>query len=490
MNLRQLALRGTLWSGVEAVAEQGTRFILFLVLARLLAPEDFGIVALASAIVMVLELVVKQDLATSIVQRDEIESEHLDSAFWASLGAGIVGFGVVVAGAGLLADALDQPTLAPTLRAIAPLLLLAPLSLVQQGWLRRELQFRALALRLLAGQVVGGGLAIWLAYRGAGAMSLVVQALAQEAVGVLVLWRVTEWRPRLRFELTRYRELLETGVRFLGLQLLQQVRRRADDFLIGAFLGPGPLGFYVLGRRFCQSLQRLIAGSINQVTWSAFARLQREPGRLRDAIQRTASMLSLLLFPALAGLVLVIPEIIAGIVGARWAPAIPVVRALAVLVAVQTVLYPALAALSATGGVQLRLRLEVLQATLCVVALALAAPWGIEAAAWAYAGTVALLGPYLLVRALSRLPVEPARYLAAQVPPLLATAVMAAGLVLLRSALPAGLHPLATLGALIGAGVILYGAFVALAFPRIAAEAWAAGRDAFRPATRLPEPVV
>lgn len=488
MNLRHLTLRGTVWSAVEGVADQGTRVILFLVLARLLAPADFGIVALAAAIVFVLELLVKQDLATSIIQRHEIDPDHADTAFWASLAAGVVVFAAVFAGAGLIARVLGQPELAPILRAISPLLLIAPLSQVQQAWLKRQLEFRALALRLLAGQLVGGGLAVWLAYRGAGATSLVVQAVAQEAVGAAVLWRVAGWRPRMRFDLERYRELLTTGVRFLGLQLVSQVRSRGDDFLIGTFLGPGPLGFYVLGRRFCQSLQRLIAGSVNQVTWSAFARLQMEPFRLGEAVLRTGRMLSLLLFPALVGLAAVIPEVIFGVIGERWAPAIPVVRALAVMVGVQTLLYPALSALSATGGVQLRLKLEAVQAVVCISALAAAVPWGIEAAAWAYAAAVTLLAPWLLARSLSLLPVGMLAYLRSQVAPLIAAAVLGGALVGLRAVLPPALSPRALLGLLVVAGAAVYSGFVAFVFPRLAEEAMTAARDAFarRPGEAAP----
>jgi len=154
------------------------------------------------------------------------------------------------------------------------------------------------------------------------------------------------------------------------------------------------------------------------------------------------------------------------------------------------VLYPALSALSATGGVQLRLRLELLQATLCVVTLAIAAPWGIEIAAWAYAATVAAVSPLILLRALSRLPVEIGPYLAAQAPSLLATAVMAGGLLLLRTLLPADLGPLVTLGVLMAGGAGLYGEFVEVAFPGIAAEAWAAGRDALLPGSGAPDPAL
>ena len=225
------------WVAAEQMLSMLVTLVVFLALARLLTPEDFGLVALASLVVALMVAITDLGFSEAIIQREGLEPDHLSTAFWSQLLVGILLGGVLWMLSDLIADLLHQEDFAPLLAVLALALPLAAFSAVPTARLRRQLKLRLLVLRSGIALICGGVVGITLALNGAGAWSLVAQQLTQVMVAVLVLWIGARWTPTFVFSVRCFRELSGFGMGIVGTRLTETISRRSDDALIGATLG-------------------------------------------------------------------------------------------------------------------------------------------------------------------------------------------------------------------------------------------------------------
>src|SRR5688500_2414099 len=246
MSLRQRAAKGIFWSVIQKWGRAAISILTFVVLSRLLAPEAFGLVALATVFTVFIELFLDQGFGAAIVQRAELEPEHLDTAFWINILTGILLTVGLIAASGLVAATFDEPRLAPILKWLSFSFILSSLTSTQVSILQRKLAFTNLAARSLIATVVGGVVGISMAFAGFGVWSLVGQDLASGVAGVIVLWHASDWRPGFKVSMRHYKDLFSFGVSIVGNHALTVLLRRSDDLLTGFFLGPVLLVFYTI----------------------------------------------------------------------------------------------------------------------------------------------------------------------------------------------------------------------------------------------------
>lgn len=331
MGLRDKAIKGVIWTAIQNGGSQLISFAVFLLLARLLEPKVFGLVALASVFFAFMQVFIDQGLSDAIIQRKELDREHLDSAFWTNITIGVLLVGSSVAVAGLIAALFKQPLLTPIIRWLSLSFLFSSLSSVQNAILSRQLAFKTLAIRTLSATFAGGVVGVVMALLGFGVWSLVGQQLSNGLVGVLVLWWSTDWRPGLKVSLRHFRELFAFGINVVGINGLNFLNRRSDDFLIGYFLGPVALGYYTVAYRILLVITQLIVGTIQKTAMPIFSRLQQEPERLRQAFYNAIQITSLAAFPVFLGLSALAPELVIVAFGERWTPSIPVMQILGLI---------------------------------------------------------------------------------------------------------------------------------------------------------------
>ncbi|HEU0214277.1 MAG TPA: oligosaccharide flippase family protein, partial [Jiangellaceae bacterium] len=193
--LGRTAVRGLAWTMLRSVSSRLVGSLVFVVLARLLDPRAFGTIALASVFVVLLSLLVEAGFGEALIQRKEVTSSDLDTAFWLSNAMGTGLALIMAASAGVVGELLGQPELAPVLRVLSLVLVLAALASVPQALLRRELAFRQIAIRGVAATLAGGAVGVGMAVAGWGVWSLVGQILANTVVGTAALWLACPWRP-------------------------------------------------------------------------------------------------------------------------------------------------------------------------------------------------------------------------------------------------------------------------------------------------------
>jgi PST family polysaccharide transporter len=262
------------WSYALTAGRVGTTTIVTFVLAKLLGPSEFGVVAMALLFLTIAQTLLQQGLVSAIIQREDLTDEHLDAAFVILLLSGL-GMGVVMAaGSPLWALAFGEPQLTAVCLAFAPLLLVQALAVVPEAVLRRAMGFRAIAVRTLVATISGGVVGIVLAVLGFGVWALVWQQVVTAVVGAVVLWAISPWRPRLRGRLRAIRDLWGFSAHSANAALALQLGGKADQFVIGLFFGPVAIGIYRLAARLPEMFVDVTVRSLQQVALPALSRLQ------------------------------------------------------------------------------------------------------------------------------------------------------------------------------------------------------------------------
>jgi O-antigen/teichoic acid export membrane protein len=335
------------WSAVMVGGQQVLTAALSLLLARILGPSSFGLVAIATIYILFMQMVLQQ-IAPSIIQRDDLQSAHIDSAFWLVLAMTVVISGVSVALSGPFAALNRTPDLQPIIIALSLLVPLEGLVVVQEALLRRRMEFRSLAVRELVAAGIGGIVGIVMAFRGAGAWALVWQQLTNQVVGTIVLWSVSNWRPRLRFSWSHTRELLGFSVGSFLANLASFVNVRSDAILIGLFFGPLAVGVYRLASRFTEIFVDFLSRSMMQVAFPELSRLQKDVRAFGDRMFEIMSQSGLLTIPAL-GILAGCAGQLERLFGPEWHGVAPTLRLLCIAAAVKALSLISSAGLQAIG---------------------------------------------------------------------------------------------------------------------------------------------
>ena len=478
--------RGLAWSGGSELALQGMRLVVALVLARLLAPDDYGIAAMVLVFSSLVLVFSDLGLGAALVQRREITEDDRSTAYWTSVAAGIVFTLVGAAMAAPLAGFYGEPRLAPLCAAFSLTFLITSLASTHEALLVREMRFRSLQLRLVAGTFVGATLGIAVALRSHGPWAIIAQNLAETTVSSIALWFSSSWRPRLRFSPASLRSLWGFSGWLVGHRLLYYLHRHADNILVGRFVGAGALGAYTLAYNVMLVPFSRIAGPVQRVLWPAFAEIQNDRARIAAGWVRVTRVLGAVAIPALLGLVVVAPDFVHVVLGERWASTATLIQILSwvgMMQAIQILNVDILQALDRTSTV---FRYTICYCTAHITAFAIGLHWGVVGVATAYAISSTFVEPaltWLTSRALgvSFWTVPRALFGVAQAGVLMAATVLVTRLLLID----AGAGALARLVVCVATGVIVYGVLCVWRVPELRAEVRAAlgGRLA-----RAPQP--
>lgn len=393
MKLREKAAKGVFWSVAKQWGMEAISFLTFIVLARLLTPEEFGLVALAGVFMHFIKIYLDQGFGAAIIQREDIEPEHLDTAFWTSIGMGLALTTITIAASSLIAGIFDEPRLTPILIGLSFGFFFGALGSVQGAILRRQFAFKSLAARSLAATTAGSIVGVSMALAGFGVWSLVAQNLIQNLADSLALWWASDWRPRLVFSKKHFQDLFGFGASIVGSKTLEFTNRRSDDFLIGYFLGATQLGFYSMGYRLLLVLIRMLTGITNFVAAPTFSRLQDDPERMRKVYYRVTQYSSFLAFPAYIGLGLIAPELIPALFGENWEPSVPVMQILVLVGLLSSLMVFNGSIMKAYGKPSWHLGILVITSVSTVLGFLLAVRWGIVAVATSFVIVSFLLAP-------------------------------------------------------------------------------------------------
>lgn len=375
---------------MEIAARYGLQLVVTVVLARLLQPEDFGLMAMVLVFTSFAALLVEGGLGTALVQRQTTTADEEASVFWVNLGVGFLLAALLWLCAPAISHFYREPALLSLLQLMLWVLPLGALAAVPGAILTQRLDFRSRMLAELAASGCAASVALWLAWRGHGVFSLAWQLIAAAGVRMLVLWLLSGWRPGGRFDATAFVLLFRFGGLLLLANLLNVASTRLQSLLIGRLFDARMLGFYALAQDTQQAPAQFMSSLLNRVGLPMFSIVANQPEKLAGAL-RLSLRLSLFVFaPCMMGIAVIATPLINVLYGPGWAPAAPVLGILALSVVFWPLHVLNLAAISAIGRADLVLRLEVVKALVTIPLVVVAAFFGFVAVAWAVLASSAL----------------------------------------------------------------------------------------------------
>ncbi|MBW4480950.1 MAG: lipopolysaccharide biosynthesis protein [Tildeniella torsiva UHER 1998/13D] len=465
MSLKNKAIKGVFWSALESWGHQIISSIVFFVLARLLGPESFGLIALASVYIAFIGIFSGSSLSSAIVQRADLEPEHLDTAFWTSLLISIALTLVSFTLAGWIAILFSEPTLKSIVRWLSISLLINAFSDVQQAIFQRNMDFRALSIRSLVATTVSGIVGVTMALTGSGVWSLVGQQLSSSLTKVLVLWWVSTWRPRLKFSKSHFKELLSFSINVTGSSFTNFFSRRSDDLLIGYFLGATALGYYSVAYKLLLMMIDLFSRVLEKVAMPIFSKLQNEPTRIREAFYQVTQTASLITFPAFIGAGILAPELILIFFGNQWGESIPIMQILVFIGILQSLSIFNSTVLLAMGKPDWRFALGLFLSITNVICFAISVHWGIKAVALAYVIKGYLLSPISLSLIKKLIKISYLKYVSQLYAPAVCTLIMTLGIVVTKYTFADQINSIWLLLCCVSIGTIMYSSSLFLIFP-------------------------
>lgn len=462
MQLGKAAAKALVWTALESFTLSGLSLISLLVFARLITKDDFGVVAIALAIVQLLSLPVDLLFHDALIQRADLEPIHVNSAFTFSVLLSAFFCGACWLFADVAAGVIGEPAVANPLRYMSLSLLGSGFGAVLVAMQRRKLEFRALAVRSVAGRAISAITAITMAALGAGLWALVVQQVLLVCLATLVLWWLAEERPRFELRWAPTYELLRFGVLATAGQLVAIAIPRTFMVLVGSYLGSESAGLISLTFRGVDMLRDLLAQAVGHVALPLLTRLRDDKNALFDAYNRSVGLTALVTFPLFVGLAACAEEVVVVAFGERWLTAAPYFSTVALMaLATFTRMYgPAL--LQTLGMPGFDTIALIAQEACILVGMVWFGRMSTAHAMGVWAGSLLLTMPIdmLLQRRMSGMGVL--RQLRGAGLPLLASLLMAAAVAAVKSVLPHGWPPALRLLPMVASGGLCYLVLIAL----------------------------
>ncbi|MVU77312.1 oligosaccharide flippase family protein [Nocardia sp. ET3-3] len=390
---------GVRWTSVSMVGREIARTGFTVLLARLIGPEAFGVVAQATVYLGILSLLLDQGFASALIQRPNLDRYMPGATMTVNIGVGTVLAAITIAIAPAWAAFMHTPDLKWVLIALAPSLIVRSASITPRAMLWREMEFRKNGIADISSALLGGVVGLAVVIAGGTYWALVAQLVTTDVVIAVVLITAAGSWPNLR--LGRLREIAGFSWRaFAGAVLVNSLSRNADNLLIGRFQGAQALAFYALAYRLLLLPVQLCVQSIGSVLFPLFARLADDLPALRAELARATKFVALAAIPGMALVATAAPQLIRLVFGSAWAPAIPIVQVLAMAGALQAVYQPStIPVMLGLGHAKLQLRYAILCTTASIGGIIAGLPFGPLGVAIGYtAATVTLVPLEWLVR--------------------------------------------------------------------------------------------
>ncbi len=378
VSLKARAIQAVFWGLLDRVGQHGIQFVITIILARLLVPEQYGLIGMLSIFIEVAKVFIDSGFGAALIQKKNTTDVDECSMFYFNLLVGLLAAGLLCALAPWVAAFYDRPILTPLTCALSVTLVLHSLGAVQSALLSKRIDFKTQLKVSMAATLLSGVIGITMAFRGFGVWSLVGQYIGSSFFRTLFLWRLNTWRPQWLFRWGALRGMFGFGSSLLASGVLNTVFDNIYLVAIGRLFSATHLGLYFGAQRMQNLVTLNITGVITQVAFPVFSLIQDDPVRLKSFMRKAMRMLALVNFPAMVGLALTARPLVHVLLTDKWAAAVGWLQ----LLCAAGLLYPFQAlhlnALKAQGHSDLYFRLEVLKKTLIVILIAITYRWGVN----------------------------------------------------------------------------------------------------------------
>ena len=371
------SIAGMVWVTLDKLGGSGVNFVITVLLARLLFPEDFGLVAMAMVFFELSSVFVESGFSTALIREKTITDTDKSTTFIFNMVAAVVLYAVLFVCAPMIATFFKTPALVAIVRVMGLNLIIDGLTIVQSSTLIQRVDFRTQALARFAAVVVSGITGVALAYQGYGVWALVARVLVNGSMLAVLLWMLDPWKPTMVFSRASFTRLFGFGSRILATGLLDKFFTQAYKLVIGKFYAAATLGFYTQAGAFVNMAVNTLFRPVQTVSYPVLAKLQDDRPRLKSGYRTMLRLSSFVMFPVLTLLGVLAEPVIAVLISEKWLPAAPYMRLLCISAATVHISTVNLNALLVLGRSDLSLRLEVIKKVNIAIAIGIGLQFGV-----------------------------------------------------------------------------------------------------------------
>lgn len=378
-SLKEQAVKGTGWSAVERFATQGVSFLIQLVLARLLMPEDYGAIAMLAIFLQVAQVFIDSGFANALIKKTSCSEKDYSTVFYYNLLVAIIVYLLFYFLAPFVASYYEVPLLVKVMRIISITLIINALCIVHRTKLIKKIDFKTQTIVSIVSVLLSGIVGIILAYKGYGVWALCYQSILNSVLQCILLFLFVRWKPLLVFSRKSFHEMFSYGSKLLGASLIGVVYNNLYTIVIGKRFDSETLGLYSRADNFATFPSTNIGQVIARVTLPVLSKIQENDEKLLQAYRKIIRYASLIIAPLMLGLCAIARPLILSILTEKWIGVVPYLQILCLGLVFDHLNGLNLNLLYVKGRSDLVLKLEVIKKVLAVVILFISLPFGVMA---------------------------------------------------------------------------------------------------------------
>ncbi len=364
--LKDKTIKGVGWSAVDQVSNQGITFLVSLVLARLLSPDEYGLIGIITIFISVFNIFIISGFNAALIRKKNANDRDFNTVFWFNMAVSIVLFGVLWFIAPSIADFFERVELTALIRIMGVLLLINAFALIQTTILTKQIDFKKQTKVSLIASISSGTIGIGMALCGLGVWSLVGQQISRQGFNSLFLWIWSKWRPRLEFSTTSFKELWGFGWKLLVSGLLNTIWGEMYQVIVGKFYAPATLGQYARAHQFARVFSSNLTTIVQRVSYPVLSSIQDDRERLKEGYRKVIKSTMLVTFICMLMLAAIAKPMVLVLIGEKWLPCVVFLQ----LICFSMMLYPLhalnLNMLEVQGRSDLFLKLEIIKKVIAI----------------------------------------------------------------------------------------------------------------------------
>lgn len=317
-SLKSKTVKGVGWSAIDNVSQMGVTFLVSIVLARLLSPDDYGLLGLITIVTAICTTLVNGGFTTALIRKKDITDDDYNTAFIVNLGISLLLYVIIYFSSPFIADFFQREELISLTRVSSLGLIIGALSLVQQARLTKRIDFKSQTKITLIASIASGVIGIVMALMNFGVWALVAQTLANQALRTILLWVVNKWTPQLRFSKESFHDLFGFGWKLMLSGLLDTVWKELTQVVVGKFYNPATLGQYTRGNQFSQLLSSNLTNVIQRVTFPVLSNIQDDKQRMVSAYRKMITTTMFITAISMFFLGAISEPLLYCLIGAKW----------------------------------------------------------------------------------------------------------------------------------------------------------------------------
>lgn len=367
----------TIWSFIERLSSEAMTFVIGVVLARLLAPSDYGIIGLTTIFIVISNVFIDSGFSNALIRKIDRNEKDLSTAFLFNLAVGSFLYALLFVCAGVIADFFEEPLLVILIRIVGLNVLLNSLCIVQNALLTAQLNIRLLTIINLSSQIPSGIVAIYLAYSGFGVYALAIQTVMCSFIKTIMLWFFAEWRPAERFNMQSFHYLWGFGSKLLLSSLIGTIIGNLHSFLIGKYIGKSDLGYYSKGNTLSMHVSSITIGIVQKVGLPLLSQYQHNIDELRSHFQTMMKLLVLIIAPLSAFFVYEAKDIVLFLWTDKWLDTVPMFQLIVCCVVLGPMGAMSLSLMSVMNRTDIVLKIEILKKSVFLAVIFYSFQYGI-----------------------------------------------------------------------------------------------------------------